>query len=46
MLTYQDIGIKPFINASGTITTLGGSIMPTEVVESMREAVNFVHPSQ
>ena len=25
MLTYQDIGLKPFINASGTITTLGGS---------------------
>ena len=44
MLTYQDIGIKPFINASGTITTLGGSIMPTEVVESMREAAtSFIH---
>ena len=44
MLTYQDIGIKPFINANGTITTLGGSIMPTEVVESMREAAtSFIH---
>ncbi len=44
MLTYQDLGIKPFINASGTITTLGGSIMPTEVVESMREAsTSFIH---
>ena len=31
MLTYKDINIKPFINASGTITTLGGSIMPPEV---------------
>ena len=44
MLRYQDLGIKPFINASGTITTLGGSIMPTEVVESMREAsTSFIH---
>ncbi len=44
MLTYQDIGLKPFINASGTITTLGGSIMPVEVVESMREAAtSFIH---
>lgn len=38
MLTYQDLGIKPFINASGTITTLGGSIMEPEVVEAMRVA--------
>ncbi|MBI1928403.1 hypothetical protein HYR99_29690 [Candidatus Poribacteria bacterium] len=38
MLTYKDLGIKPFINASGTITTLGGSIMPLEVIEAMRAA--------
>jgi len=38
MLTYKDLNIKPFINASGTITTLGGSIMPSEVVEAMNAA--------
>ncbi len=44
MLTYKDLGIKPFINASGTITTLGGSIMPPEVVEAMRAAAGtFIH---
>ena len=38
MLTYKDVGIRPFINASGTITTLGGSIMPTEVIDAMQTA--------
>jgi uncharacterized pyridoxal phosphate-dependent enzyme len=43
MLTYKDLNVKPFINASGTITTLGGSIMPSEVVDAMRVAsTNFV----
>ena len=31
---YESLGIKPFINAAGTITTLGGSLMPPEVVEA------------
>ena len=38
MIKYHDLGIRPFINASGTITTLGGSIMPVEVLDAMREA--------
>ena len=38
MITYQDLGVKPFINASGTITTLGGALMPTEVLDAMRTA--------
>jgi len=38
MITYKQLGIKPFINASGTITTLGGSLMPPEVLDAMREA--------
>ena len=38
MITYQDLGVKPFINASGTITTLGGALMPAEVLEAMRMA--------
>ena len=35
MITYDTLGVKPFINASGTITTLGGSLMPEEVLEAM-----------
>jgi L-seryl-tRNA(Ser) seleniumtransferase len=38
MLTYQDLGIKPFINAGGTVTSVGGSLMPSEVIDAMRAA--------
>ena len=38
MITYEKLGVKPFINASGTITTLGGSLMPTEVLDAMKAA--------
>ena len=38
MITYEDLKVRPFINASGTITTLGGSLMSREVLEAMREA--------
>lgn len=38
MSTYKDLGIKPFINAFDTITTMGGSLMPPEVVAAMAEA--------
>jgi len=38
MATYSDLNVRPFINASGTITTLGGSRMPEEVVRAMAEA--------
>lgn len=38
MITYSDLGVNPFINASGTITTLGGSLMSSEVLDAMREA--------
>jgi uncharacterized pyridoxal phosphate-dependent enzyme len=38
MVTYKDLDIRPFINASGTITTLGGSLMSDEVLDAMREA--------
>ena len=41
---YERLGLRTFINARGTITTLGGSIMPDEVVQAMVEASrNFVH---
>lgn len=31
-------GLRPFINAAGNSTTLGGSVMPEEVVEAMAAA--------
>jgi D-glucosaminate-6-phosphate ammonia-lyase len=41
---YERLGVRPFINACGTITTLGGSIMPPRVVQAMAEASrHFVH---
>ena len=40
---YEELGIRTFINAMGTITTIGGSIMPEEVTDAMAEASrNFV----
>ena len=32
---YEDLGVRTFINARGTITTMGGSIMPVEVTDAM-----------
>ena len=41
---YQRLDIRPFINARGFITTLGGSIMPAHVIEAMEEAAaRFVY---
>ena len=34
----QQLGVRPVINASATLTKLGGSIMPPEVVEAMSAA--------
>ena len=38
MSIYTDLKIKPIINASATLTKLGGSLMPPEVIEAMVEA--------
>ena len=38
MSIYTDLGLKPIINANATLTKLGGSVMPPEVVEAMVEA--------
>jgi L-seryl-tRNA(Ser) seleniumtransferase len=38
MSIYDELGIRPLINASATLTRLGGSIMPPEVVEAMVDA--------
>ncbi len=35
---YEALGVRPVINATGTITNLGGSIMPPEVVAAWVEA--------
>jgi L-seryl-tRNA(Ser) seleniumtransferase len=41
---YQLLGVKPIINAAGTITTLGGSLMPPEVLAAWHAAAgNFVN---
>ena len=38
MNIYEMLGVKQFINAAATLTAYGGSIMPDEVLEAMREA--------
>jgi L-seryl-tRNA(Ser) seleniumtransferase len=35
---YQELGVRPLVNAAGTYTALGGSLMPAEVVEALAEA--------
>lgn len=50
MTNYDSLGIKRVINATGTVTMLGGSIMPPEVVAAWVEAsksfVNIVELQQ
>ena len=44
MGVYADLGMKSVINASGTLTRLGGSRMAPEVLAAMNEAAaSFVH---
>jgi L-seryl-tRNA(Ser) seleniumtransferase len=38
---YTRLGVKPIINGMGTVTVLGGSIMPPEVVAAMDEASRY-----
>jgi L-seryl-tRNA(Ser) seleniumtransferase len=41
---YTALGVKPVINGMGTVTVLGGSLMPPEVVRAMDEAAqSFIH---
>ena len=35
---YRRIGVEPIVNAATTMTYLGGSLMPPEVLDAMREA--------
>jgi len=38
MSVYDELGVRPLVNASATLTRLGGSLMPREVVEAMVDA--------
>ncbi|MYF95320.1 MAG: hypothetical protein F4210_07390, partial [Holophagales bacterium] len=38
MPSYEELDITPMINANATLTRLGGSIMPPEVLEAMMGA--------
>ena len=41
MSIHDDLGIRPVINANATLTKLGGSIMPPEVIEAMQDAARY-----
>jgi L-seryl-tRNA(Ser) seleniumtransferase len=42
-ITLKGLGLRPVINAAATLTKLGGSVMPPEVVAAMNEgALTFV----
>src|SRR5450759_2160735 len=41
---YSRLGIRPVINGIGTVTILGGSIMPPEVTQAMEEAAQYFVP--
>ena len=44
MGVYESLGVRTIINASGTLTRLGGSRMAPEVLAAMAEAAaSFVH---
>lgn len=41
MSIYDDLGVRPVINADATLTKLGGSVMPSEVIAAMEDAARF-----
>ena len=41
---YTRLGLRPIVNASGTYTHLGGSLMPPEVLEAMNRAARQYVP--
>ena len=44
MSVYRQFGIEPIINAAGTLTRLGGALMPDPVVNAMHQAANDAVP--
>ncbi|GIV85666.1 MAG: hypothetical protein KatS3mg052_2673 [Candidatus Roseilinea sp.] len=41
MSIYDELGVRPVINANATLTKLGGSVMPPEVIAAMEDAARF-----
>lgn len=41
---YTRLGLRPIVNASGTYTHLGGSLMPAEVLVAIQEAAGYYVP--
>ena len=41
---YKRLGLRPIINAAGTYTHLGGSLMPPEVIAAMHDAAQGYVP--
>jgi L-seryl-tRNA(Ser) seleniumtransferase len=41
---YKRLGVRPIINAAGTYTHLGGSLMPPEVIAAMNDAAQGYVP--
>ena len=41
---YEELGVTPIINASGSVTRLGGAPMPDEVLEAFHEASRAAVP--
>ena len=44
MSIYEDLGVQPIINASGSVTRLGGARLPEAVLEAYREAAQETVP--
>ncbi len=44
MEVYKRLGVRPIINAAGTYTHLGGSLMPPEVISAMNDAAQGYVP--
>src|SRR5688500_20052367 len=40
MGVYERLGLRRVINADATLTRLGGSLMPSHVLDAMREAAS------
>lgn len=38
---YDKLGVRKLINAAGTLTAVGGSLMPDDVLDTMREAGKY-----
>jgi len=44
VVTYAELGIRPVINGWGTLTSIGGSTLPLEVLDAMAEAASQYVP--